>query len=110
LGNTGLEYRYEVTNKCVKVVVGFIDPFQILPQHVSAIHCHHQVVVFTAEATQAISVLWMCVDYSPSSVATCRGSDLVAFLDSWPQSRTLVITAYFSARPSVNLSIAFSIS
>jgi hypothetical protein len=30
-----------------------------LPQHVSASHCHHQGVVVTSEATQAISVLWL---------------------------------------------------
>jgi hypothetical protein len=34
-----------------------------LPQHVSASHCHHQRVVVTSEATQAISVLWMYMDY-----------------------------------------------
>jgi hypothetical protein len=37
-------YLYEVTNKMVEVVVGFIGTFQILP-HVSAIHCHHQGVI-----------------------------------------------------------------
>jgi hypothetical protein len=36
--------RYEVTKKWVEIV-SFIDTFQILPQHVSAIHCHHQGVV-----------------------------------------------------------------
>jgi hypothetical protein len=30
-----------------------------LPQHVSTSHCHHQGVVVTSEASQAISVLWM---------------------------------------------------
>jgi hypothetical protein len=46
VGPSILWHRYEVTNKCVEeVVVGVIDTFQILPQHVSAIHCHHQVVV-----------------------------------------------------------------
>jgi hypothetical protein len=30
----------------------FIDAIQILPQHVSAIRCHHQVVVFTSEAVE----------------------------------------------------------
>jgi hypothetical protein len=41
-----------------------------LPQHVSASHCHHQGVVVTSEATQAISVLWMYMDYDPSSVVS----------------------------------------
>jgi hypothetical protein len=34
-----------MTKKCVEVLVWFIDKFQILPQHVSAVHCHHQGVV-----------------------------------------------------------------
>jgi hypothetical protein len=42
---TNPHLRYEVTNKCVEVVVRFIDTFQILPQHVSAIRCHHQGIV-----------------------------------------------------------------
>jgi hypothetical protein len=56
---TMLLHRYKVTNKCVKVVVWFVNALQILPQHVSAIHCHHQGVVFTSGATQTIGVLWM---------------------------------------------------
>jgi hypothetical protein len=48
----------------------FIDAFQILPQHVSASRCHHQGVVVTLEATQK-SVVWMYVDYSLSSMASC---------------------------------------
>jgi hypothetical protein len=51
----------------------FIDAFQILPKHDSASHCHHQGVTVTSEATQAISVLWMYVDYSLISMASCRG-------------------------------------
>jgi hypothetical protein len=44
-----------------------------LPQHVSANHCHHQEVVVSSEATQAISVLCMYMDYDSSSVVSCRG-------------------------------------
>jgi hypothetical protein len=44
-----------------------------LPQHVSASHCRHQGVVVTSEATQAISVMWMCMDYDPSRVVSFRG-------------------------------------
>jgi hypothetical protein len=44
-----------------------------LPQHVSASHCHHQGVIVTSEATQAISVLWMYMDYDSSSVVSCQG-------------------------------------
>jgi hypothetical protein len=54
---TNQNTRYEVTNKCVEVVVQFTDAFQILPQHVSAIYCHHQGVVFTSESTPAICVV-----------------------------------------------------
>jgi hypothetical protein len=32
----------------------FINAFLDLPQHVSASHCHHQGVVVSSEATQAI--------------------------------------------------------
>jgi hypothetical protein len=39
--------RYEETNKCVELVVLSIGTFQILPQHVSTIHCHHQGVVLS---------------------------------------------------------------
>jgi hypothetical protein len=42
----------------------------------------------TSEATQAISVLWMYVDYSLSSVASCwRDGTKVASLKSWPNYR-----------------------
>jgi hypothetical protein len=41
-----------------------------LPQHVLASHCHHQRVVVTSQASQAISVLWMDMDYDPSSVSS----------------------------------------
>jgi hypothetical protein len=34
-------FRHEVTNKRVELVVWFIVTFQILPEHVSAIRCHH---------------------------------------------------------------------
>jgi hypothetical protein len=33
------------------------------PQHVSGNYCHLQGVVGILEATQAISVLWVCMDY-----------------------------------------------
>jgi hypothetical protein len=49
-----------------------MDAFIILPQNVSANHCHHQGVVFTSEGTQTVSVVWMCVDCSLSSVDSCR--------------------------------------
>jgi hypothetical protein len=37
--------RCKITNKCVEVVVEFIDAFLEIPQHVSASSCHHQGVV-----------------------------------------------------------------
>jgi hypothetical protein len=74
------QYRCEITNRCVEAVVWFIDAFQISPQHVSASHCHHQWVVFTSEATQPISVLWMYVDHSLSSVANYSHRLCVFFL------------------------------
>jgi hypothetical protein len=42
-----------------------------LPQHVSASHYHNHGGVVTSEATQAISVLWMYMDYNSSGVASC---------------------------------------
>jgi hypothetical protein len=42
-------------------------------RHVSARHCHHLGVVVTSEATKAISVLWMYMDYDSSIVVSCRG-------------------------------------
>jgi hypothetical protein len=38
----GIENRCKITNKCVEIVVGFIDAFLDFPQHVSASNCHHQ--------------------------------------------------------------------
>jgi hypothetical protein len=35
----------------------FINTFLDLPQHVSASHCHHQVVVVSSEATQAVCIV-----------------------------------------------------
>ena len=35
----------------------FINAFLDLPQHVSASHCHHQGVVITSEATQAVCIV-----------------------------------------------------
>jgi hypothetical protein len=37
-----LLYRYEATNRCIEVILWFVDARLILPQHVSTIHCHHQ--------------------------------------------------------------------
>jgi hypothetical protein len=50
-----------------------MDAFHILPQHVSASHYHHQGVVCTSQATQAMSEVWMYMDFKLSSVASCRG-------------------------------------
>jgi hypothetical protein len=57
---------------------------QVLSQHVSAIHCHYQGVVFTSEATQTISVLWMYMDYHLFSVAVVERCD---------QECTLLVTS-----------------
>jgi hypothetical protein len=35
----------------------FINAFLDLPQHVSASHCHHQGVVVSSEATQAVFIV-----------------------------------------------------
>jgi hypothetical protein len=35
----------------------FINAFLDLPQHVSASHCHHQGVVVSSEATQAVWIV-----------------------------------------------------
>jgi hypothetical protein len=35
----------------------FINAFLDLPQHVSASHCHHQGVVVSSEATQAVCIV-----------------------------------------------------
>jgi hypothetical protein len=35
----------------------FINAFLYLPQHVSASHCHHQRVVVSSEATQAVCIV-----------------------------------------------------
>jgi hypothetical protein len=35
----------------------FINEFLALPHHVSASHCHHQGVVVSSEATQAVSIV-----------------------------------------------------
>jgi hypothetical protein len=35
----------------------FINAFLDLPQHVSASHCHHQGVVVSPEATQAVCIV-----------------------------------------------------
>jgi hypothetical protein len=62
------------TNRCVKELVGFINVFQALPQHVSASGCHLRAVVGTLEATQAMSVKWADTDYDPFSVVSCRST------------------------------------
>jgi hypothetical protein len=73
VGPSILNYRCEMINRFVKKLVDFINAFQILPRHVSASSCHLQGVVDALQATRAMSVLWMYMDYDPSSVATCRG-------------------------------------
>jgi hypothetical protein len=35
----------------------FINSFLDLPQHISASHCHHQGVVVSPEATQAVCIV-----------------------------------------------------
>jgi hypothetical protein len=53
-----LQNCYKITNKCVKEVARFlINAFLDSPQHVSASHCHHQGVVVTAVATQAVCIV-----------------------------------------------------
>jgi hypothetical protein len=64
-----------MTNKCVKELAGFVNTFQILPRHFSAIGCHLQGVIGALEATHVISVLWARTDYDPFGVASCRGHD-----------------------------------
>jgi hypothetical protein len=69
-----LQFRCEMTSRCVKELVGFMNVFQILPRHVSARSCHHQGVVGALEATQAMSELWTYTDYDPPSVVCCRAT------------------------------------
>jgi hypothetical protein len=38
----------------------FINAFLDLPQNVSASHCHHQGVVVSSEATQAVCIVDVC--------------------------------------------------
>jgi hypothetical protein len=60
LGGTDLpKFCYERTNKCVEEsAIILLMHFCILPQHVSASHCHHhQGVVVSSEATQAIFIV-----------------------------------------------------
>jgi hypothetical protein len=70
---THLCLRCKITNRCVEIVVVFIDAFLDFPQHVSANNCHHQGGRSALEATQARSVLWMYMDYDSSSVVSCWG-------------------------------------
>jgi hypothetical protein len=70
---TAVLFRSKITNKCVEIVVGFIDAFLDFPQHVSENNCHHQGCRSALEATQARSVLWMYMDYDSSSVISFRG-------------------------------------
>jgi hypothetical protein len=44
---------------CGGITSIFINAFPELPQHVSASHCHHQGVVISSEATQAIQTAWV---------------------------------------------------
>jgi hypothetical protein len=49
---------YKTTNKCVEEVAIFVlMHFWILPQHVSESHCHHQGVVVSSEANQAVCIV-----------------------------------------------------
>jgi hypothetical protein len=54
-------------------VVGFINVFQIYANMFRQVVANHQGVVRASEATQAISVLWMYMDYDLSSVVSCTG-------------------------------------
>jgi hypothetical protein len=76
VGPSILQYRSKMTNKCVEIVVGFIDTFLDFSQHVSASDCHHQEGRSALEATQVRSVLWMCMDYDSSGVVSCPGMQL----------------------------------
>jgi hypothetical protein len=52
------EHNYKTTNKCVEEVAIFLlMHFWILPQHVSASHCHHKGVVVSSESTQAVCIV-----------------------------------------------------
>jgi hypothetical protein len=63
--------RSRITNKCVDIL-GFYWCNLDFPQHVSANNCHHQGDRSALEATQAWSVLWMCMVYDSSIVVICR--------------------------------------
>jgi hypothetical protein len=54
--------RYEVTNKCIDVAVGFVDAFQICPNMLQQSIAIIRGVEASSETTQAISVLWMYTD------------------------------------------------
>jgi hypothetical protein len=58
-----------MTNKCVKELVDLLMCLKF-PPCVLASGCHLKGVIGALEATQAMSVLWACTDYDPSSVAT----------------------------------------
>jgi hypothetical protein len=65
-----LYYRSRITNKCVEILLGFIDAF--LPNIFRQIIAIIRESLNALEATQARSVLWMCMDYDSSSVVSCR--------------------------------------
>jgi hypothetical protein len=53
----------------------FINAFRDLPQHVSASHCHHQGVVVSSEATQAVCIggcIWITARREWSVVERCN--------------------------------------
>jgi hypothetical protein len=81
-----LLYRCEMTNRCVKELVGFIV-FQILPRHVSASGCHLQGVLDALQATRAMSVLLAYTDYDPSSVASCP-----RLVSNCPRDRVFIVS------------------
>jgi hypothetical protein len=47
----------------------FINAFLDLPQHVSASHCHHQWIVVSSEATQAVCIVDV---YGLRSIQSCQ--------------------------------------
>jgi hypothetical protein len=67
--------------------------FWILPQHVSASHCHHQGVVVSLTATQAVCIVDVC-GLRPTGVVICRG-DVTKRVHAWLHPYTCTST-YFS--------------
>jgi hypothetical protein len=58
LSKVSSPYCYKTTNKFVdELAIFLLMHFWNLPQHVSASHWHHQGVVVSSEATQAVSIV-----------------------------------------------------